>query len=34
LDQVTVMLDRVDDADKKLQFSLVEPVRKKKSRVR
>jgi ribonuclease R len=28
-DRVTVMLDRVDDGDKKLQFSLVEPVRKK-----
>jgi ribonuclease R len=28
-DRVTVMLDRVDDGEKKLQFSLVEPVRKK-----
>jgi ribonuclease R len=26
-DKVTVILDRVDDAEKKLQFSLVEPVR-------
>ncbi len=29
-DRVTVMLDRVDDAEKKLQFSPVEPVRGKK----
>jgi ribonuclease R len=28
-DKVTVVLDRVDDAEKKLQFSLVEPVRRK-----
>jgi ribonuclease R len=31
-DKVTVMLDRVDDAEKKLQFSLVEPVKRKKPR--
>ncbi len=31
-DQVTVMLDRVDEADKKLQFSLVEPVKRKGKR--
>ncbi len=29
-DKVTVMLDRVDEGEKKLQFSLVEPKRKKK----
>jgi ribonuclease R len=28
-DSVTVILDRVDDAEKKLQFSLVQPVRRK-----
>jgi ribonuclease R len=29
-DKVTVVLDRVDDAEKKLQFSLVEPEKKRK----
>ena len=29
-DKVSVMLDRIDDAEKKLQFSLVEPVKKKR----
>jgi len=28
-DKVTVTLDRVDEAEKKLQFSLVEPVKRK-----
>src|ERR1017187_1347031 len=28
-DKVTVMLDRVDEAEKELQFSLVEPVKRK-----
>jgi ribonuclease R len=31
-DRVRVVLDRVDDADRKLQFSLVEPERKRRSR--
>jgi ribonuclease R len=29
-DKVTVMLDRVDEAEKKLQFSVVEPARRKR----
>jgi len=33
-DRVTVMLDRVDDAEKKLQFSLVEPVRERRKKKR
>ena len=31
-DKATVMLDRVDEAEKKLQFSLVEPVKGKRKR--
>ena len=33
-DKVTIMLDRVDEAEKKLQFSLVEPVKRKKQKPR
>ena len=33
-DKVRVCLDRIDPAERKLQFSIVEPERKKKKRVK